>query len=106
MACAPSCSLFRSLDATVLLLGGLSSYINMQRSESPGFIVRAAVVQTIFPGASPGRMELLVTDKEAPSAAADTNPMATAAAKQADAVSDAAKPGTKAKSVPASSKKK
>ena len=47
----------------VLLLTGVSTYLTMPRSEDPGFIVRTALVQTFYPGASPERMELLVTDK-------------------------------------------
>ncbi len=42
---------------------GLSSYLGMPQSEDPGFLIRVAVVQTIFPGASPERVEQLVTDK-------------------------------------------
>ncbi|MCP4221348.1 MAG: efflux RND transporter permease subunit [bacterium] len=47
----------------VLLLGGMMAYKNMPRAEDPGFIIRVAVVQTFFPGASPKRVEMLVTDK-------------------------------------------
>ena len=47
----------------VVLLSGVSAYNGMPRSEDPGFIIRTALVQTIFPGASPERVELLVTDK-------------------------------------------
>lgn len=46
----------------VLLLGGYIAYKNLPRAEDPGFIIRAAVVTTRFPGASPERVELLVTD--------------------------------------------
>ena len=35
----------------------------MPRSEDPGFIIRVAQVLTYFPGASPDRVEQLVTDK-------------------------------------------
>ena len=42
---------------------GYISYSNMSRAEDPGFIIRAAQVITIFPGASPERVEMLVTDK-------------------------------------------
>jgi multidrug efflux pump subunit AcrB len=35
----------------------------MSRAEDPGFIVRTALVMTPFPGASPERVEQLVTDK-------------------------------------------
>jgi len=47
----------------VLIFAGISSYLSMPRSEDPGYIVRTALVQTGFPGASPERIELLVTDK-------------------------------------------
>ena len=47
----------------VVLLSGISAYTDMPRSEDPGFVIRTALVQTIFPGASPERVELLVTDK-------------------------------------------
>jgi multidrug efflux pump subunit AcrB len=47
----------------VLLALGLATYRDMPRAEDPGFIVRTAVVTTQFPGASPERVELLVTDK-------------------------------------------
>ena len=47
----------------LLLVSGGFTYLNMPRAEDPGFIVRTAVVITFFPGASPERVELLVTDK-------------------------------------------
>jgi len=47
----------------VIMVSGISAYTDMPRSEDPGFIIRTALVQTIFPGASPERVELLVTDK-------------------------------------------
>lgn len=47
----------------VVLLSGLSAYRGLPRNEDPGFIIRTALVQTIFPGAGPERVELLVTDK-------------------------------------------
>jgi len=46
----------------VLLLAGIGTYNKMPRNEDPGFTVRVASVVTIFPGASPERMELLVSD--------------------------------------------
>ncbi|MDJ0927211.1 MAG: efflux RND transporter permease subunit [Gammaproteobacteria bacterium] len=46
-----------------LIAGGLFTYQSMPRSEDPGFIFRFALVQTLFPGASPERVEMLVTDK-------------------------------------------
>ena len=47
----------------VVVAWGLFSYAGMPQSEDPGFIIRTAMVQTIFPGASPERVEQLVTDK-------------------------------------------
>lgn len=47
----------------ILSLLGLIAYIRMPRQEDPGFTVRAAQVLTFFPGASPERVESLVTDK-------------------------------------------
>ncbi|MBT8108344.1 MAG: efflux RND transporter permease subunit [Gammaproteobacteria bacterium] len=47
----------------VVLLSGVAAYRDMPRSEDPGFIIRTALVQTVFPGASAERVELLVTDK-------------------------------------------
>ncbi len=47
----------------VMAAWGLTSYAGMPQSEDPGFIIRTAMVQTIFPGASPERVEQLVTDK-------------------------------------------
>jgi multidrug efflux pump subunit AcrB len=46
-----------------ILLGGLISYGGLSRSEDPAFVIRVAQVMTIFPGASPERVEMLVTDK-------------------------------------------
>ncbi|MBT8136548.1 MAG: efflux RND transporter permease subunit, partial [Gammaproteobacteria bacterium] len=46
-----------------VFMAGVSAYQGMSRNEDPGFIVRTALVQTLFPGASPERVELLVTDK-------------------------------------------
>jgi len=47
----------------MVLIAGVASYLGMPRSEDPGFLIRTALVQTIFPGASPERVEMLVTDK-------------------------------------------
>ena len=46
-----------------VLVGGISAYGGMSRAEDPGFIIRTAQILTIFPGASPDRVENLVTDK-------------------------------------------
>lgn len=47
----------------LITIMGLLTYRSMPRAEDPGFIIRTAFVQTIFPGASPERVEQLVTDK-------------------------------------------
>ena len=47
----------------VILVSGLGAYQSMSRAEDPGFIIRTALVTTAFPGASPERVEQLVTDK-------------------------------------------
>ena len=47
----------------VILIAGFGPYQNMPQNEDPGFIIRTARVLTFFPGASPERVELLVTDK-------------------------------------------
>ena len=47
----------------VALLGGLTAFNELPRAEDPGFIIRTAQVITHFPGASPERVENLVTDR-------------------------------------------
>ena len=47
----------------IILFAGISSYQDLPRNEDPGFIIRTALVVTYFPGASPERVEQLVTDK-------------------------------------------
>jgi len=47
----------------LILFAGIQAFRSMPRDEDPGFIIRTATVMTYFPGASPERMELLVTDK-------------------------------------------
>jgi multidrug efflux pump subunit AcrB len=47
----------------VIFVTGLTTYMNMPRAEDPGFVIKNAVVLTYFPGASPERMEQLITDK-------------------------------------------
>ncbi|MEM9174041.1 MAG: efflux RND transporter permease subunit [Myxococcota bacterium] len=46
----------------VILAAGLQSYFSLPRDEDPGFLIRTAVVTTYFPGASPERVERLVTN--------------------------------------------
>ena len=47
----------------VIIVVGISAFQNMPRDDMPPFLVRVANVVTIFPGASPQRMELLVSNK-------------------------------------------
>ncbi len=48
---------------TTLVLAGLGAFYSLPRAEDPSFIVKTALVTTYLPGASPERMELLVSDK-------------------------------------------
>jgi len=57
---------YRRVTATALVaafLAGVMSYLTLPQAEDPGFIMRTAVVTTTFPGASPARVEELVTAK-------------------------------------------
>jgi multidrug efflux pump subunit AcrB len=47
----------------VVAMAGLLAFFSLPRDEDPGFVVRTAQVLTYFPGASPERVEQLVTDK-------------------------------------------
>ncbi len=47
----------------VIIVLGLLEYRNLSRDSMPPFVVRAARVITQFPGASPERVESLITDK-------------------------------------------
>ena len=47
----------------VCFLAGYFAFLSAPRNMDPGFIIRAATVTAYFPGASPDRMEKLVTDK-------------------------------------------
>jgi len=47
----------------VIILSGIIAYKNMPKDYDPGFIIRTSQVITYFPGASPARVELLVSDK-------------------------------------------
>jgi multidrug efflux pump subunit AcrB len=44
-------------------VGGVYSFFNLPQAEDPGFVIRIAMVATYLPGASPERVENLVTDK-------------------------------------------
>ena len=47
----------------LLVVAGGVAYETLPKAQDPGFTVRTAVITTRFPGASPERVELLVTDK-------------------------------------------
>ena len=47
----------------VIIAAGWRSFFDLPKQEDPGFVIRAAQVTTQFPGASPERVELLVTDR-------------------------------------------
>lgn len=47
----------------VLLLSGVQSFFSMPKDDMPPFLVRAITIVTPFPGASPARVEQLVTDR-------------------------------------------
>ena len=46
----------------VLIFAGVSAYLDAPRQMDPGFIIRTAMITTYFPGASPERVEQLITD--------------------------------------------
>ena len=43
------------------LIGGVIAYFNMPRAKDPSFPIRTAVISTVFAGATPSRIESLVT---------------------------------------------
>ena len=47
----------------LVILSGIMAFQNIPKAQDPGFIVRTAVITTQFPGASPERVEQLVTEK-------------------------------------------
>ncbi len=47
----------------VIAAAGIQSYLSLPRAEDPGFTIRVAQITTYFPGASPERVEQLITDK-------------------------------------------
>ena len=56
----------RVVTSTLVALAfvaGIAAYFSLPRSEDPGFTVRTALVTAALPGASPERVELLVTDE-------------------------------------------
>jgi multidrug efflux pump subunit AcrB len=50
------------IGVACVILAGLQAFFSLPQSEDPGFIVRTAQVLTFFPGASPERVEMLVTE--------------------------------------------
>ena len=48
---------------SLLFLSGILAFNSLPKAQDPGFIIRTAIITTQFPGASPERVELLVTDK-------------------------------------------
>ncbi|MCG8670096.1 MAG: efflux RND transporter permease subunit [Pseudomonadales bacterium] len=54
---------FTLLIIATLVISGIQAYFSIPRAQDPGFIIRAAQVITYFPGASPERVEELVSDK-------------------------------------------
>jgi len=46
-----------------ILISGYMAFVKLPRSQDPGFTVRTAMIQTYFPGASPERVEMLVSDR-------------------------------------------
>ena len=51
------------LSISLILVAGLSSYYLLPRMEDPVLTQRAAIINTIYPGASAERVEALVTEK-------------------------------------------
>jgi multidrug efflux pump len=47
----------------IILIAGMQTFVHMPRAYDPGFVVRTAQVLTYFPGASPQRVEQLVSSR-------------------------------------------
>jgi len=47
----------------IMVFAGISAFEQMPRNDMPPFLIRAINIVTPFPGASPERVEQLVTDK-------------------------------------------
>jgi len=54
---------FTSLILLIILVMGIQTFLNMPRAYDPGFIIRSAQIVTYFPGASPERVEQLVSSQ-------------------------------------------
>ena len=64
-ACITETAINKNRISVALILfffiGGLFAYFDMPRAKDPSFVIRTAVVVTQFPGATPERIESLVT---------------------------------------------
>jgi len=47
----------------LILIGAFSAFFNLSRSADPQITIRVARIVTLLPGASPERVEKLITDK-------------------------------------------
>ena len=47
----------------LIAMSGVMTFFSIPKDEDPDFTIRTAVITTVFPGASPQRVEELVTDK-------------------------------------------
>ncbi len=47
----------------LLIIGGVLAFQSIPKAQDPGFIIRTVLITTRFPGASPERIEQLITDK-------------------------------------------
>ncbi len=47
----------------LLIASGIGAFFDLPKAQDPGFTIRTAVVRTQFPGASPERVEQLITDR-------------------------------------------
>ncbi len=51
------------ISLIIILVSGLITFKSISQSEFPAFTIRVATVMTVFPGATPEKIEKLVTDK-------------------------------------------
>ena len=47
----------------IIILGGYAAFNTISRDNESSFVIRWALVTTEFPGASPERMEMLISDR-------------------------------------------
>ncbi|MEF2231129.1 MAG: efflux RND transporter permease subunit [Pseudodesulfovibrio sp.] len=47
----------------LIAMSGVMTFFSIPKAEDPDFTIRTAIITTVFPGASPQRVEELVTDK-------------------------------------------